>query len=307
MTVTIRQRASLLARQIGVLRYVEYARFVKSVLLHYPSNRAFRREMRGMKMPPLWVAYDAFNNLNLRNLYAEGREQAGIVAEMIDRHAPARRRAGDTLRVLEWGCGPGRVIQHMPSLLVRPGLAVFGTDYNPASVAWCQRNLPSIHFSNNGLAPPLPFPDASMDVIYAISVFTHLSEAMHYSWMAELRRVLKPDGILLATLHGNLVRSKLTEREQTRFDRGELVVRGNVVEGSRLYAAFHPDDFAEQRLFERMTIVARQEPFAPHMRQTLWVARKPVGERAEAAPVAIAPARRKQQAFSFDPSERQAS
>jgi SAM-dependent methyltransferase len=307
MTVTLRQRASLLARQIGVLRYIEYARFVKSVLRHHASNRAFRREMRGMMMPPLWVAYDAFNNLNLRNLYAEGREQAGIIAEMIDRHAPARRRAGDTLRVLEWGCGPGRVIQHLPSLLARPGLEVFGTDYNPTSIAWCQRNLPSIHFSHNGLAPPLPFPDTSMDVIYAISVFTHLSEAMHYSWMAELQRVLKPDGILMATLHGNGVRGKLTERERARFDRGELVVRGNVVEGSRLYAAFHPDEFAERLLFDRMTVVARQEPFAPRMSQTLWVVRKAVSEGAKATPVAISPARRKQQAFGFEASERQAS
>src|SRR5262245_61892451 len=112
MTVTFRQRASLLARRIRVLRYIEYARFVKSVVRHHASNRAFRREM-GTVTPPLWVAYDAFNNLNLRNLYAEGREQAGIIAKMIERHAPARRRAGDTLRVLEWGCGPGRVIQHM--------------------------------------------------------------------------------------------------------------------------------------------------------------------------------------------------
>jgi SAM-dependent methyltransferase len=307
MTVTVRQRAALLARQAGILRYIEYARFVKSVIRHHASNRAFRREMRDVKTPPLWVAYDAYNNLDLRNLYAEGREQAGIIADQIRRHAPARRRAGDTLRVLEWGCGPGRIIQHMPSLLDRPGLEICGTDYNPTSIAWCRRSFPSIHFTTNDLAPPLPIPDASIDVIYAISVFTHLSEAMHYSWMTELRRVLKPDGILLATLHGNRVRGKLTEAEGARFDRGELVVRGNVVEGSRLYAAFHPDDFAQRKLFDGMTVVAKQEPFAPRMRQTLWVARQPAAEDAGTAPVTTSSARRRHPTLDLERSQRQAS
>jgi hypothetical protein len=98
---------------------------------------------------------------------------------------------------------------------------------------------------------------------------------MHEAWIAELKRVLKPGGILLATLHGNLVRHKLTPGERELFDRGELVVRGNVAEGSRLYAAFHPNAYARQQLFAGMPILATREPFATRMSQTLWVVRKP--------------------------------
>jgi len=45
--------------------------------------------------------------------------------------------------------------------------------------------------------PPLPFPDNSFDLIYAVSVFTHLSEEHQRTWLPELRRVLRPGGRLL--------------------------------------------------------------------------------------------------------------
>ncbi len=43
--------------------------------------------------------------------------------------------------------------------------------------------------------------DGSFDLIWAVSVFTHLAETWS-AWLLELHRVLKPGGILLATFMG---------------------------------------------------------------------------------------------------------
>ncbi len=43
--------------------------------------------------------------------------------------------------------------------------------------------------------------------IHAISIFMHLSETMHYAWINELYRILKKDGILIFTTHGELCKT----------------------------------------------------------------------------------------------------
>ena len=45
----------------------------------------------------------------------------------------------------------------------------------------------------------LPFPDDRFAVVYACSVFSHLPEDLHLHWLAELRRVLEPRGVLIAS------------------------------------------------------------------------------------------------------------
>ncbi|MFQ5732454.1 MAG: class I SAM-dependent methyltransferase, partial [Planctomycetaceae bacterium] len=57
-------------------------------------------------------------------------------------------------------------------------------------------------FHVNGHRPPLPFDDDAFDVVSTTSVFTHLDEIDQFLWLGELRRVLKPGGVLLASVHG---------------------------------------------------------------------------------------------------------
>jgi len=47
--------------------------------------------------------------------------------------------------------------------------------------------------------PPTKFADASVDLVYAYSVFSHLSEEAHLKWIAEFGRILRPGGMLIAT------------------------------------------------------------------------------------------------------------
>jgi SAM-dependent methyltransferase len=102
-------------------------------------------------------------------------------------------------RILDFGCGCGRMTRLLDML---PGWQAFGSDVNPDHVEWCQESLKNVDTRLNGTAPPLPFDDATFDLICALSVFTHLPEAGATAWLADLGRVVKPDGLLILTTHG---------------------------------------------------------------------------------------------------------
>jgi SAM-dependent methyltransferase len=99
---------------------------------------------------------------------------------------------------LDWGVGCGRVARHLaPPLAER----FHGCDIDADNIAWCKANLPG-QYQPSKLQPPLPYADASFDVIYGVSVFTHLRLPWEAKWLQELHRVLRPGGTLLMTVHG---------------------------------------------------------------------------------------------------------
>ncbi|MFM9958124.1 MAG: methyltransferase domain-containing protein [Phycisphaerales bacterium] len=108
--------------------------------------------------------------------------------------------------VLEWGCSSGRVLRHMPTLLPERSYANFwGCDIDATSTQWAATHLsPPLKIFRSGLMPPLPFESGSMDLIYAISVFTHIAE--HWdTWLMELRRVVRPGGYVFVSINDERV------------------------------------------------------------------------------------------------------
>lgn len=104
-------------------------------------------------------------------------------------------------RALDFGCGAGRTLRHFTDE-ARSG-DVWGVDIDAPSVAWLQENLcPPLHVERNEAEPPLPFDDGTFDLVWALSVFTHLTD-LWAEWLLELRRVLADDGLLIATILGD--------------------------------------------------------------------------------------------------------
>ncbi|MCC5954045.1 MAG: class I SAM-dependent methyltransferase [Acidimicrobiia bacterium] len=117
-----------------------------------------------------------------------------------ERMLDVTRRAGLELdagtRVLDLGCGPARVLRWLP-----PSIDGWGVDLNAERIAWCQAFLsPPFRFATCGTYPHLPFGDATFDLVYAGSVFTHIAELAD-SWLLELLRLTVPGGLLYLTVH----------------------------------------------------------------------------------------------------------
>jgi len=182
-------------------------------------------------------------------------------------------RLEDFNTVLDFGCGCGRVLRHWKSV---KGPKYYGTDYNPDLIAWCQRKLGGLaEFKTNKLSPPLDYQNEKFEFIYAISVFTHLTEDLLFTWMQELSRVLKKGGLLLVTLHGESRLYELTPEEQRRFNAGQLVVKYKEVAGTNYCGAYHPESYVRNQLsggFEVLDFVPRG---SRDTNQDVYLFRKP--------------------------------
>jgi SAM-dependent methyltransferase len=101
---------------------------------------------------------------------------------------------------LDFGCSSGRVLRALKAAY--PDTHWQGCDPNGPAIAWASENLPGIDFFVNGDEPPLTLPDASLDLAYAISIWSHFEPGLGLRWFEEMRRVIRPGGHLLCTTHG---------------------------------------------------------------------------------------------------------
>jgi len=103
-------------------------------------------------------------------------------------------------RVLDFGCGSGKVMRHFLPEAERCEL--WGCDIDERSVDWINAELhPPLSAFANREAPPLDQPSSSFDLVWSISVFTHLTD--HWAgWLSELHRVLKPGGLAIISFLG---------------------------------------------------------------------------------------------------------
>lgn len=263
------QYAQQLLRRTGLLTSVEYLDYLLSVLRLTRKNASFVRDNPGFVLPPRHLAYDAYSAPDWHFYKESGEESALYLKDMALEYLGAPPG-----RVLEWGCGPGRIIRHLPAVL-GAGNSVYGCDYNSETIRWCQKSLAGIDFSVNQLNPPLAFPSDQFDLVYAISVFTHLSEATGLNWIEELYRVLKPGGILLVTLKGDSYYDRLLPAEKAAYDSVGIVARGNVTEGRKMYATFHNPSYVREKLLTRFRILNHIPFESPLSAQDTWIAGKP--------------------------------
>ncbi len=114
---------------------------------------------------------------------------ARALRQLIAQHAAVRTGAASGLTVVDFGCGP---MPYKP-LFDFPGVRYVGADFpgNP---------LAEVVIDKRGV---LPFEDSSVDVVLSSQVLEHVLDVQAY--LNEARRVLKPEGTLLLSTHGNWI------------------------------------------------------------------------------------------------------
>ncbi len=102
----------------------------------------------------------------------------------------------DGARLLDAGCGPGNITAELAELI--PHGKVVGIDSSAEIIEQARRDYPPVRVENlefqQGDIYKLKFENDSFDVIYMHQVLQHLSNPV--AALAELRRVLKPGGML---------------------------------------------------------------------------------------------------------------
>jgi SAM-dependent methyltransferase len=131
----------------------------------------------------------------------------------------------DGKRAMDFGCGAGRTLRHF--LDEAKTAELWGVDIDAASVDLLRETVcPPLQVMRADYLPPLDLPAASFDLIWSISVFTHLTDSS-LPWLCELHRLLAPGGLLIATYMGRWT-SELLAGEPWDEDRvGMNVLRHN--------------------------------------------------------------------------------
>lgn len=156
-----------------------------------------RRTHDGRPIPP--SALRARTGLPEIQEYLQGGAATAVeidrVLERVD------RRLADSDAVLDFGCGSGRVLRFVHDR-GRPGARFAGTDVDAPAIAWAGQHLPGMEWHVNRYRPPLPLGDAEFDLVYSVSIFSHLDEELQFAWLDEIARVTRPGGYALLSFHG---------------------------------------------------------------------------------------------------------
>jgi len=188
-------------------------------------------------------------------------------------------RLAQSRALLDFGCGCARVLAPVAELAKDARCA--GADVDAEAIAWARAHLRRLELVTIAAEPPLPFGDGEFDLLYSISVLSHLDESGQDRWLAELARVLAPGAAALLSVHGPsaldafrrgaartawcapgaFARSGLGEQElafipyeRSRWNRGEL--RGVAADYG---LAFHAHGYVRRRWSAWLEVLAISE------------------------------------------------
>lgn len=161
-----------------------------------------------------------------------GYEETGNLAAQILIDAGLR----DGASVFDFGCGSGRVAHAVSKRVdVREYL---GTDVVQALLDYAATRTPDHYVFLRHDELGIPAADATLDMVHAFSVFTHLLHTEIYIYMQDMARALKPGGTLVfsflefaAPTHWEVFRTSVAAQKQTALphlnsflERGQIEV-----------------------------------------------------------------------------------
>ena len=138
------------------------------------------------------TSYDHVADEYVRRIFDELKHKP-FDRQMLDRFAMSVREIGPAC---DMGCGPGHVARY----LHEHGVQVCGVDLSQVMVDRARQLTPGVEFRQGDMTA-LDAPDAAWAGIAAFYSIIHIPHGDMIQALGELRRVLRPNGLLLLAFH----------------------------------------------------------------------------------------------------------
>jgi cyclopropane fatty-acyl-phospholipid synthase-like methyltransferase len=205
-------------------------------------------------LPPPLLRFRTGETPSLEVFLAVGKKCSENIVRSLEQ---ASKPLSSAQTILDFGCGCGRTLIWLSKEF--PEKQFYGTDTDEDAISWCRENLDCARFTRNSALPPVEYDNQMFDIIFAVSVFTHLSEDFQFRWLREFQRILKPDGALLLTVHGKTVWEALDhEKIETIQQQGLLTTTSSKLEGifpEWYQTTFHTRDYVLDRFGHYFPVV----------------------------------------------------
>ena len=142
----------------------------------------------------------------------------------------AGRELNTFKHILDFGCGCGKVLRWLPR--VAPYANFYGTDIDEEMIDWCKNHIPIAEYATNKPSPPLSYADNTFNLILAISVFPQMDSDEQRKWLAEFKRIAKPDALILLSTRGEPSSKNLSQYERKLLKQDGILTKMPSVYGA---------------------------------------------------------------------------
>jgi ubiquinone/menaquinone biosynthesis C-methylase UbiE len=245
MNSRLKQAGKKIVELMGAIPLMNELNFRFQQIGHLRKNKTYKKPLKRFVFPTDRALFNTFQ-LDYKKYYEDGLLAA---KEMIDWGAI---KTIQQPVVLDWGCGTGRVIRHIPDL--KKDAICYGADIDCSTIQWCRKSIESVYFDciEN---QTLPYPSNYFHLVYGISVLTHIPHTATQYWLNELNRILQPNGIAIVSTHGSQYFDQLNKHEKRKLQTEGAFSNSFKQEGNRSKTTYHEASHFKKILENHFTLV----------------------------------------------------
>jgi SAM-dependent methyltransferase len=239
-------------------------------MLKRKKNRRYNLSHPDIELPPDYFLYETYH-LDYEEYIRDGEESAKEIIQWTEKFF--KKSPGC---VLEWGCGVSRITRHIHKF-IDAGSSIYACDINPLMIEWNSKYITQISFTTINHEPPTHYEGEKFDLVFAVSVLTHIDTNNQENWLKEINRILKPGGIFLFTTHGKNYFSQLLLKEAKELEKSGAYTRNYFTRGHRMVTTYNkpePFNILLGKYFEVMEFHDGSIDKSRTGGQDLWIVRK---------------------------------
>ncbi len=255
--------------KLNALILLDKLNYIFSSLKYLAKNKKYRKQNPDFAFPPNYYLYETYK-LDYKQYKEDGELSAKEIFEWTSKYIQGE------FKILEWGCGVARIVRHIPNLIDK-GSIVFGADINEDMINWNFDNIHNITFKKTDYLPPTLFDNNQFNLVFALSVFTHIEFNFQSDWLKEMKRIISDNGVFLFTTHGKKYEINLDNKEKEKLQNKGAITIDYKQKGHRMMSTYNNYERFKNTVEEHFQILeyySGDEYPEKVGGQDLWIVRK---------------------------------